>query len=256
MTAQFGAIVKEWRAIRRVSQLDLSLRAALSARHLSFLESGRAAPSRMMVLRLAEALEMPKPVVNRALAAAGFSGAYPTAAEDAPDMRWARRARERLLDNHGPYPGVAVDRQWNVVAANNGALRLFSIAGDAPAANMIELLLALGETSVVANWEEIAALALTRLRAEIAHLGGDAVLERFAARLSTHPRLPPHVAPPRDRVMIPMLINVEGARLSVFSVIGQFGSAQEIALSELKVELMFPADAETEAWFAASDTGR
>lgn len=251
--AAFGDILKEWRAIRRMSQLDLALAAELSARHLSFLESGRAGPSRAMALRLAEALEMPKSVANRALGAAGYAAVFPQRAPDAPDLLWARRATARVLDNHMPLPAVAVDRCWNVVAANAGAARLFAATGGADgadgAANMVALLLAQGDGDAVANWEEVAALALSRLRAEIAHLGGEPTLERFAARLAAHPRLAVRKTPAADRVMIPMLIDAGGSRLSLFTAVAQFGSAQEIALSELKIELMFPADAATEAWF-------
>lgn len=250
MANTFGDMMREWRRLRRMSQLDLALAATLSARHLSFLESGRAAPSRPMVLRLAEALEMPKSAANQALGAAGFAPAYPSATPDAPDLVWARRAIDSMLSKHEPFPGAAVDRHWNVVAANAGAMRLFAVLpGASPAANMVELLLALGDGATIINWEEMAGLGLTRLRAEIAHLGGDARLEGYAQRLALHPRLAGRAAPAGDRMIIPMRLDLGGARLSLFTTIAQFGSAQEIALSETKIELMFPADEATERWF-------
>ena len=257
MANAFGELVREWRGVRRMSQLDLAHAAALSSRHLSFLESGRAAPSRPMVLRLAEALAMPRPVANLALGAAGFAPAYPSAPPDAPDLVWARRAIDSLLTNHAPFPGLAVDRHWNVVAANAGAQRLlgalgFSVGADnAGAFNMVELLIGLGKSDVVTNWEEMAALAVARLRAEIAHLGGDPVLSAFAERLAGHPRLAGARPVAGDRMILPMRIVAGTAQISLLTTIAQFGSAQEIALSELKIELMFPADEATQVWFSA-----
>ncbi len=204
-----------------------------------------------MVLRLAEALDLPKPATNQALGAAGFAPAYPSAAPGAPELDWARNALDRLLERHAPYPGVVMDRGWNVVAANAGAARLFGVGGLASeASNMAEALLTLGASDVVENWEEVAALGLARLRAEIAYFGSDTALEAFADRLARHPRLRCVRPLADDRMIIPMRIRAGGDRLALFTTIAQFGSAQEIALSEVKIELMFPADAATEAWFS------
>lgn len=252
MSAAFGSILKEWRSRRRFSQMDLALRADLSSRHLSFLESGRATPSRTMILRLAEALEMPKSATNQAFGAAGYAPHFPALPADAPELAPIRAAVEAMLRNHDPLPGVAIDRHWNVIAANSGALRLFAAAERASsAANMVELLLTLGESDIVMNWTDVASLAISRLRAEIAQLGADPVLEGFVARLAAHPRLAGKPSIARDSLVIPLILDAPGARLALFSTIAQFGSVQDAVASELRVELMFPEDAETRAWFEA-----
>lgn len=255
MSAAFGSILKEWRAVRRVSQLDLALRAELSARHLSFLETGRAAPSRGMIMRLADALDMPKSATNQALGAAGFAPHYPAHPPDAPELAPIRSAIEAMLRNHDPFPGVALDQHWQVVAANGGANRMFEAAGVLQHSlggrfNLIELLLALGDGQIIENWEVVAAVTTTRLRAEIAHFGGDATLEGFAARLAAHPRLRGRDTPaPADTLVIPTIIRTQSARLSLFSTIAQFGSVQDVYASALRVELMFAANEATQSWF-------
>lgn len=250
MTNRFGEMIREWRSIRRYSQLDLALTAALSSRHLSFLESGRAAPSRDMVLRLADALQMPKAVANQALNAAGFVAIYPALPLAAPALEPVRRAIDIMLANHEPFPAIAIDRGWNVVNVNDAAARLFAAIGArAGDANMIEILLGLAETDVIENWPETAVLSLARLRAEIAHLGGDARLEALARRLADHPRLADAPALDYDQPVIPTTFRLGGARLSVFSTIAQFGSVQDVFASELRIEHMFPADEATRAFF-------
>lgn len=196
-----------------------------------------------MVLRLSNALEMPKSAANQALGAAGFAPAYPRLDLVGPDLAPVRRAIEIMLTNHEPLPAIAIDRGWNILNANAGAGRLFAAVGAIGAvSNMIELLIALGPSDVIANWEETAALALLRLHAEIAHLGADDELQRLAARLAAHPRLAAAGPIDTDQAVIPTTFNLGGERLSVFSTIAQFGSVQDVFASEIRVELMFPAD--------------
>lgn len=239
----FGEIIKAWRGLRRYSQLELALTAELSARHLSFLESGRAQPSRDMVLRLASALEMPKAIANQALTAAGFAAYFPCLPADAPDLEPVRAAIDMTLRNHDPFPAVVLDRGWNVVGANGAAAALFARAGPAPSPpNIVRMLIAIAETGFIANWEETATLALARLRAEIAHFGPDPDLAHLADELGR--RLRPKSADilDFDQAVVPTIFNIDGARVSMFSTIAQFGSVQDVFASELKVELMFPAD--------------
>jgi transcriptional regulator with XRE-family HTH domain len=252
MKQEIGAILRDWRQLRRLSQLDLALAAGVSSRHLSFLESGRAAPSRGMVLKLANALGMPKSAANEALKAAGFAAAFPVLPAQAPDLEPVRKAISMTLERHAPFPGVAIDRSWNIVDANEAAIALFAPVG--PVSNMVELLIAVATTGLVENWEETAFLSLLRLRAEISHLGGDAALEALAARLAEHPRLAAAELGAVDfnQAVIPTTLNIGDRRLSLFSTIAQFGSVQDVEASEIRIELMYPADDATATFFESA----
>lgn len=253
MKQEFGAILRDWRQLRRLSQLDLALAAGVSSRHLSFLESGRAAPSRGMILRLAGALGMPKGAANDAMRAAGFAAAFPALPAHAPDLAPIRRAISMTLERHAPYPGVAVDRGWNIIDANESAIALF--APFAPVTNMIELLIRTATGDFVVNWEETAVLALARLRTEISHLGGDETLEALATRLAEHPRLAAFEFSRVDfnQAVIPTTLRLGDRRFRLFSTIAQFGTVQDIEASEIRIELMFPADETTAAFFETGE---
>ncbi|MFN0022346.1 MAG: helix-turn-helix domain-containing protein [Parvularculaceae bacterium] len=249
MDRAFGDILRDWRGVRRMSQLDLALAADVSARHVSFLESGRAEPSRAMTLKLASALDLPKGAANEALKAAGFASVFPALPLNAPDLAPVRRAISMTLASHHPFPGIAIDRGWNILDMNDSARTLFAAMGAGP--NMVEFLTFLGNLDIVENWEETAFLALMRLRAEIAHLGGDANLSDLAARLAAHPRLKNADAGSidLDQAVIPTIFRFGDTRLSVFSTIAQFGSVQDVGASEIRIELMYPADEATAAFF-------
>lgn len=232
-----------------MSQLDLALAAEVSARHVSFLESGRAEPSRAMTLRLAAALDLPKAAANEALNAAGYAAVYPVLAPGAQDLAPVRRAISMTLASHHPFPGIAINRTWDILEANDAARQLFAALGAGP--NMIEFLIFLGNLDIVENWVETAFLALMRLRSEIAHLGGDERLSDLSARLAAHPRLKSAdiSAVDLDQAVIPARLRLGDKRLSVFSTIAMFGSVQEVAASEIRIELMYPADEATAAFF-------
>lgn len=249
MNRTFGDLLREWRGVRRMSQLDLALAAEVSARHVSFLESGRAEPSRAMTLRLAAALDLPKAAANEALKAAGFAAVYPALPPSAPDLAPVRRAISMTLASHQPFPGIAISRTWDILEANETARQLFAALGAGP--NMVEFLIFLGDLDIVENWEETAFLALLRLRSEIAHLGGDERLSDYAARLARHPRLrrADLGAVDLDQAVIPAIFRVGDRRLSVFSTIAMFGSVQDVSASEIRIELMYPADESTADFF-------
>ncbi len=251
MERSFGDVLRDWRQTRRMSQLDLALAAEVSARHVSFLESGRAEPSRAMTLKLAAALDMPKAAANEALRAAGFAAVFPVLPPNAVDLAPVRRAISMTLKAHNPYPGIAINRGWDIVEANECAAALFAALGAGP--NMIEFLIFLGGLDIVENWEETAYLALLRLRSEIGHLGGDNRLQDYASRLAAHPRLKGADVSSidLDQAVIPTIFRVGDKRLSVFSTIAAFGSVQEVAASEIRIELMYPANEETAAFFRA-----
>lgn len=251
MKTSFGDLLKERRLIRRYSQLQLSLEAEISARHLSFLESGRAQPSRAMVVKLASALNMPKDTTNNAMHAAGFTSAFPELERKASDLAPVYDAVTHMLTSHDPFPAVAIDRHWDLVNANTAALALFTAAGLTGAANMIDALCAAGESDVIENWAETTVLALIRLRAEIVQLGGDRILERYAKQLNEHPRLANADISNVDfsQAVIPTVFNISGTRLSVFSTIANFSTVQDVATSDIRVEFMFPIDEVTRAYF-------
>ena len=251
MQTEFGSILKEWRKVRRFSQLDLSLEADLSSRHLSFLESGRSNPSRDMVMRLSDALQLPRPAANQALNAAGFAPVYPSLPDDAPELAPVNQAIQTMLSHHDPYPGIAVDRHWNVVKSNQGSQMLLALAGGQEPANMMDILINSANLGFIENWEEVAMLSLARLRTEILELGGDEGLSALMQRLSSLERLKnaDMTAINLNQAVIPTILLVGETRLSVFTTIAQFGTVQDIRAGETRIELMFPMDDETIQFF-------
>ena len=252
MASEFGALLKDWRKLRRFSQLDLSLEAEMSARHLSFLESGRSNPSRAMVLRLAEALQLPRSAANQALNAAGFAPVYPSLSEEAPELAPVNQAITAMLDQHDPFPGYAIDRHWNLVNSNKGAQMILAMASPGGPANLIDILIKCAGLDLIENWDEVAVLSLARLRTEILELGGDEHLSALAARLASHERVGgvDMGAINLNQAVIPTIFRIGENRLSLFSVIAQFGSVQDIRAGEVRIELMFPMDEQTVQFFA------
>ncbi|MFK7841894.1 MAG: helix-turn-helix domain-containing protein [Sphingorhabdus sp.] len=251
MISEFGSILKDWRKVRRFSQLDLSLEAEMSTRHLSFLESGRANPSREMVMRLSDALQLPRPATNQALNAAGFAPVYPSLPDNAPELAPVHQAIDTMLDHHDPYPGVAVDRHWNVVKSNQGAQMLLALASPDGTANMMDILMNSAGLDLIENWDEVAVLSLTRLRTEILELGGDEKLSALMQRLASHERVKSidMSTISLNQAVIPTILKFGETRLSLFSTIAQFGSVQDTRAGETKIEMMFPMDQETVQFF-------
>lgn len=246
MQTAFGAELREWRVRRRVSQLDLGLAANVSARHISFLETGRSRPSRSMVLHLCDHLEVPRTARNGLLNAAGFAPAYGARSLDETDMAPVREALDWTLMRHDPFPAIALDRHWIVVRLNRSAALLLAAIGVGEGGSLLEA--ATDPTRLaplVENWPEVARHFIVRLRTESAHLGGDPLLDSAADALQS--QAGPGAAPgegPLPAVM-PTRYRAGETVLSFFSTIAHFGSAEDIALADLKIELMFPADAAT-----------
>ena len=245
MTAAFGQLLKDWRRQRRTSQLDLALGAGVSARHVSFIETGRARPSRAMVLRLASELAVPHGARNELLTAAGYAEAYPARPLDAAETRVAREAVGWTLARHDPYPALALDRHWRIVALNAASTRLLSLFDVSEGDSLLDAFLhSQALQGAVENLPEVAAHTRARLRAESAHYGGDPVLDAAAARLGamldgTEATADPEVAFLAIRYRMGDLV------LSLFSAFSHFVTARDVALAELRVETMFPADEET-----------
>ncbi|WP_422050065.1 helix-turn-helix domain-containing protein [Shimia sp.] len=246
MGLEFGATLKEWRQARRVSQLDLGLSAGVSARHISFLETGRSRPSRGMVLRLCEQLDVPIAQRNRLLMAAGLSPAYAKRDLSAEEMAPVQAAVDWTLKRHEPYPAVAIDRHWNLVAVNGVAERILAGLGMARGDSLIEMMINSNVLrQALVNYQEILAHMVARLRVESAHFGHDDVLESAITRMSDLLTSEGWALEGMKPAIIPAIYEFGGVRMSFFSTISQFGSTEDIALSELRIEMMFPADEET-----------
>jgi transcriptional regulator with XRE-family HTH domain len=250
----FPTALRHWRRTRRLSQLDLASEAEVSPRHLAFLETGRSRPSRGMVLRLAEVMGLPRGDQNGLLTAAGFAPQFPALPLAAEEMVQVRAAMGWMIDRHAPYPALILDRLWRIVALNAPAARLFGPAGFAKGASLLD---ALSDPvvfpSLIENWVEVGHHTALRLRAESARAGGIAALDRAAATLMANPVIAAHQPRATGRAILPTIYRMAGQRLAMFSTYAQFGAAEEVALSDIKIELMFPADAEAEAVFAAID---
>ncbi|WP_435656271.1 helix-turn-helix domain-containing protein [Brucella pituitosa] len=247
-----GALIREWRQRRRMSQLGLALEAEISQRHLSFVESGRSAPSREMVLRLANQLSVPLRQRNRMLVAAGFAPIYGERALDDPALKPALTAVEMVLKGHEPYPAIAIDKGWNMVLANAAIALLLDGVEEpgllSPPVNVLRLSLhPKGLAPRIANLDEWSAHLIERLRMQI-DATADPTLEALEKELSAYPGLPrgngrPYAA--TANIAVPLRLRIDGELLSFISTITVFGTPLDATLSELAVESFFPADAET-----------
>ncbi len=246
MGVEFGAVLKEWRQVRRVSQLDLGLSAGVSSRHISFLETGRSRPSRGMVLRLCDELEVPFAQRNRMLSAAGMSPAYAERDLSEADMAPMRAAMEWTLKRHEPYPAMAIDRHWRLVALNAVSAQLLAGFEVQVGDSLIDMMVdSKGVRQALVNYEEILRHMIARLRVESAHFGHDPVLDNGIARMEERLGEAVFEVDGIKPAIIPAVYEFGGMQLSFFSTISQFGSAEDIALSELRIEMMFPADEAT-----------
>ena len=246
----FGARLRRWRRHRALSQLALAVEIGSTARHVSFLETGRSRPSRQMVLRLGEALGMPLRERNQLLAAAGLAPAYPETAVTAAELAPYRAAIERLLRAHEPYPAMAVDAHWRVVFANSACAALFG--GDVVGSNLVRRMIAdpVAAQGIV-NWPEVAWAGLTRLRQQLDQAPLDdelRALVTLAERVVAD--LPQPAAPPRDPVVCPWF-RVGGEVVRTIGMAARFDQAAEVTLDELRVELLYPLDAAAERFFRA-----
>ena len=249
-----GNLIREWRQRRRMSQLELALGAEISSRHLSFVETGRSVPSREMLLHLAERLEVPLRARNTLLLAAGYAPAFRERPLSDPALLTARDAVERLLAAHEPYPALAVDRHWSMLASNQAATRL--LAGVSPAllqppVNVLRLSLhPEGAAPRIANLAEWRAHVFTRLAHQI-EVTGDPVLADLLRELKAYPA-PEAAGPPAAErgpyeVVVPLQLVTPAGTLSLISTTTVFGTPLDVTLSELALETFFPADAATAA---------
>ncbi len=248
----FSEALRTWRKTRRYSQLELAIEANVSARHISFLESGRARPSPAMISRLGDALQLPLSARNQMLTVAGFAIRYPGRRWSADEMAPIRAAVDHMLLRHAPFPALAADRLWTVIRLNEPAQMLFGSLGIREGDSLLDLLLSDALPPLVENWPDVARRAALRLRTESAAQGGIAAFDRAAARLSAVPGA--SNAP--DGPVVPTTFRLGDTRLSLFATISQFGTPEDVTLDDIKIELYFPADAQTETALRALAAAR
>jgi transcriptional regulator with XRE-family HTH domain len=250
-----GALLRRWRDQRRLSQMELALEAAVSTRHLSFVETGRAKPSREMVVRLAEHLDVPLRERNELLLAAGYAPAYPESSLEDAEMDQVRDAVRRLLVAHEPFPAIAVDRRWELVDGNAGVPLITAGAAQhllEPPVNALRLALhPEGMAPRIANLPEWRAHLLGRLRREVTATQ-DPQLKALLAELSEYGPTRPgddeadaHV-PRAGEIVVPLRVHTdEAGELAFMSTVTTFGTPLDITVSELSIEAFFPADDRT-----------
>lgn len=248
-----GDLLREWRQRRRVSQLELALDAEISSKHVSFVESGRAQPSREMILRLAEHLQVPLRERNTLLTAAGFAAVYSERSLADPALAAARAAVELVLKAHEPFPAIAVDRHWSLVASNAAVSFLLEGIDEsllAPPVNVLRVSLhPKGLAPRIANHAEWRGHVLERLRRQV-DATNDTVLADLLRELREYPEPEdpdpaPHPHHDYAGVVIPFELRTPAGILAFFGTTTVFGTPVDITLSELAVEAFFPADEAT-----------
>ncbi|WP_431900617.1 helix-turn-helix domain-containing protein [Nonomuraea sp. bgisy101] len=247
-----GELLREWRHRRGLTQLDLAIQAEVSARHVSFVETGRTIPSSAMVLRLAEHLGVPLRERNRLLVAAGHAPVVRERPLDDPQLASAREVLEQILRGHQPYPALVVDRRWNLVLANT-AIDVFLEDVDAsllrPPVNMMRLGLHPGGfASRLCNLGQVRAYLLPRLARQVAHTGDAELSALYEELLSYGPEGDPAPPDPAD-IALPIRIRHRGAELCFINTVTTFGAAFDVTLEEIAVEAYFPADDDTARFF-------
>lgn len=253
-SSPLGPLLREWRSRRRLSQLDLATEAEISTRHLSFVETGRAKPSREMVLRLAELLQLPLRDRNSLLTAAGFSPLFGERSLADPALTMAREAVQLVLDGHEPYPALAVDRHWNLQMANRSAQRLLAHIDSEllqPPVNVFRLSLdPNGLARNIVNIGEWRMHLMARLKTMVTQ-SGDPVLRALHDELATYPPLEGEVAGPSSTpdadVVILFKLRLPQGELALFSTVTVFGTPMDVTLSELMLESFYPADEASKA---------
>jgi transcriptional regulator with XRE-family HTH domain len=249
--AGFDALLRRWRRHRKLSQMALALQAEVSARHLSWLESGKAQPSRAMVLRLAQRLDLPLRERNGMLVAAGFAPLY--SQREPTDLGAAQQALQRLLDAHEPWPALVVDRHWNLVAHNRSVPRLMQLADpslltETPLNVLRVSLHPQGLSRLVANLPRWRAHVFQRLQRQIAATG-DPVLVRLLAELQAMPGGSEEAA--ADELVASLCLTTPLGPVHFITTLTVFGAPHDVTLSELAMETLLPADSASAERFQA-----
>lgn len=252
--ASVGQLLRHWRQFRRFSQLELALRADVSARHLSFVETDRAAPSREMILHLADELDVPLREQNQMLLAAGFAPVYSDLSLDAPELTAVRSALSQLLAAHEPFPAAVVDRHWNLVQANT-SIALFTACVDpallAPPANVLRASLhPRGMAPWIINLDEWRAHLLGRLRRQFEATRDPALGDLYDELLgyAGGDGEPGSAHDDAEGVVVPLRFRHDDKELRFFSTVATFGTPLDVTVAEIVIESFFPADDATRAF--------
>lgn len=246
--AHIGALLREWRSARRLSQLDLALDAGISPRHLSWVETGKAKPSRDVVARLADTLTMPLRERNVLLLAAGYAPEYSETDLDAPELTHVRRAIKLILAQQEPYPAFALNRRWDVLTANRAATRVATfLLGGSAHSNMIRQFFDPADLrACVVNWEEVAGDLIRHLHDEVAAAPSDLRARALLDEALCYPGVPARWRMRELLAAPPPVLTVQFRKkdhtLSFFSTITTFGTPRDVTLDELRIECTFPAD--------------
>jgi transcriptional regulator with XRE-family HTH domain len=242
-----GALLREWRQRRRMTQMDLALEADISPRHLSFVETGRSLPSREMLLHLFEELDVPLRERNALLVAAGYAPMYRARTLDDAALKAAHDAVHVVLEAQKPFPAFALDRHWNIVASNHAMPELFAgVAQDLlrPLNAMRVSLHPQGLAPIIENLAEWRAHLLSRLRRQV-ELTADPALAAMLSEVTSYPAPVTSFPDLSHEVLVPLRIRTRGGTLAFLSTTTVFGSPVDITLSELAIESFFPADEAT-----------
>jgi transcriptional regulator with XRE-family HTH domain len=258
----FGPMLRTWRRRRGASQLALALQSGVSQRHVSFLESGRAKPSREMVVQLTTALDVPLRQRNTMLLAAGFAPVYRETSLGAPELAPVRQAIDRMLKQQEPYPAVVIDRLWNLLDANEAAMAFTVFLNEGPPPppppgkqpNLLRSLLdPKGLRPKLTNWEEVARYLVSTTYAEILADGGEPKALAFIEEVMAYPDVPASFRKlrfeERPAPVLTLDYIVGGKSLSVFTTIATLGTPQDVTLQEVRIECFFPADERSDALF-------
>src|SRR5437764_9246603 len=248
-SAPVGSLLREWRTRRRISQLELSSETGVSTRHLSFIETGRARPSRDMVMRLAEYLELPLRERNALLLAAGYAPAYAQTSLSAESMRDVRASLQSLVDAHQPCPALAADHAWNLVLANDAALSFAEGAPDelmTDPINIIRLVLHPdGLRSRVANFADYSEHVMIRLHRQL-RATGDPAIRELIRECQAYPGIGrPHSSSYAIAPLLALRLETGGDVLSFFTVVSTLGAPYDVTLDEIVIESFCPAAAAT-----------
>lgn len=249
-----GVLLKEWRAARRMSQLDLALEAEMSARHLSFVETGKSQPSREMITRLAIALDMPLRERNSLMIAAGYAPEFPETSLDTPRLAQVQRAINFIIKHQEPYPAFVLNRHWDILQANQAAVRVADfLFGGSSHTNMIRQFMDPNDLrAYVVNWEEVAGDLIRHLHEIITTVPSDTKARALLEEILRYPGVPQHWQT-RDLSSTPTpVLTVEFKKndtsLRFFSTISTFGTSRDVTVDELRIECTFPADDATDGF--------
>ena len=246
----FGRYMKRWRRQRGLSQLDLAVRADVSQRHVSFIETGRSRPRKDIVLKVAEALQVPLRDRNILLEAAGLASSYPEISLSDEAAAPFSNAIRQMIKSHEPYPAYVINRWWDLVDANAAGRRMFPQIGDGPI-NLVDLALGPGPTrESIENFSAVGWMFLRRMRREVADSGPDERLQELLERAEAYMKdVPVDIEPPGSELAICSHVRIGDQVIKTVSMVARFGTAREVTLDELRVELVFPRDEVAEAFF-------